>query len=156
MTDASVWQAAAGILFLSLTGDALAASQGRGRIPLSPSRQVNERWLYTLRPWAYAAGFGFQLGAGVVTVINSWSVWVAVVGAFLSRNMAFGAVVGVVFGVTRGALLLLGARVTTTESLMRLGRGMELSGRRSQVAAVLVQAFVLVAILSVEIRGGIA
>ena len=30
------------------------------------SRQVNERWLDQFRPWVYGAGFGWQIGAGLV------------------------------------------------------------------------------------------
>ena len=35
------------------------------------SRQVNERWLDQFRPWAYGAGFGWQIGAGLVTYIKT-------------------------------------------------------------------------------------
>ena len=32
-------------------------------------RQVDERWLGTYRGWVYGAGFGFQLGLGIATII---------------------------------------------------------------------------------------
>src|SRR5687767_4318338 len=34
-------------------------------------RQVDERWLTTYRGWIYGAGFGFQVGTGLVTIAPS-------------------------------------------------------------------------------------
>src|SRR5687767_4471958 len=56
-----------GVLALVLVAGALLDSGVLGwRLP-SWRRQVDERWLTTYRGWIYGAGFGFQLGTGVVT-----------------------------------------------------------------------------------------
>src|SRR4051812_4383872 len=50
-----------------------------GKVP-GPRRQVDESWLDRYRGWVYGAGFGFQLGAGVVTIVTNSAVWVALGG----------------------------------------------------------------------------
>jgi sulfite exporter TauE/SafE len=64
-------------------------------------RQVDERWLARYRGWVYGAGFGAQLGAGVVTVVTSATVYAWLVAAALSGSADAGAVVGASFGVGR-------------------------------------------------------
>ena len=43
------------------------------------SRQVNERWLDQFRPWVYGAGFGWQIGAGLVTYIKTAALYLMMV-----------------------------------------------------------------------------
>lgn len=49
-----------------LAGLALDLGLGALRLP-GPARQVDEDWLARYRGWVYGAGFGTQLGLGVVT-----------------------------------------------------------------------------------------
>src|SRR2546423_1389742 len=49
-------------------------------------RQVNEAWLGRYRGWVYGLGFGFQLGAGLVTVVSASAVYLAFVAALLSAS----------------------------------------------------------------------
>jgi hypothetical protein len=55
------------------------------RLPVH-RRQVNERWLDQFRPWVYGAGFGWQIGAGLVTYIRTSAVYLMIVLAALSAE----------------------------------------------------------------------
>ena len=52
------------------------------------SRQVNERWLDQFRPWVYGAGFGWQIGAGLVTYIKTAALYLMIVLAALTASPA--------------------------------------------------------------------
>src|SRR6202030_1324598 len=62
----------------SLAAAAADAHLAGVRVPVH-HRQVNERWLAQFRPWVYGAGFGWQIGAGVVTYIKSSAVYLMIV-----------------------------------------------------------------------------
>ncbi|HVR33376.1 MAG TPA: hypothetical protein VMS74_11810 [Acidimicrobiia bacterium] len=66
-----------------------------------PTRQVNERWIGTLRGTVYGFGFGAQLGAGVTTFVVTWTVWVVLIAELLSGSPVSGAIIGAVFGAGR-------------------------------------------------------
>lgn len=93
--------------------------------PLSVHRQVDERWLSTYRGWVYGAGFGAQLGVGVVTIVPSSVVWVTWAAAAFSGTPARGAAVGLAFGLLRALPLLAGGRATTPAGLRGLLRSMD-------------------------------
>lgn len=88
----------------------------------SSHRQVNERWIDTYRGVIYGAGFGFQLGVGVMTVITSWLVPAVVVLAALTGSWWGGVVVGSAFGVVRGAIVWTVAGVDSVDRLQRYHR----------------------------------
>src|SRR5919201_2557430 len=69
-------------------------------------RQVNEQWLHRYRGWVYGAGFGVQLGTGVVTIVSSASVYCALAAAALVGSPAWGAAAGATFGLVRGLTVL--------------------------------------------------
>lgn len=75
------------------------------RLPSVP-RQVNENWLNEYRGWVYGVGFGFQLGAGVLTYITSAAIYVALVAAVLAGHPVAAVAVGATFGLTRGLTLV--------------------------------------------------
>lgn len=115
---------------------------------LGPSRQVNERWIGSLRGTIYGAGFGFQLGTGVATFIVTWGVWVVLAAELLSGSAARGAVIGTVFGLGRAiAPLAAGwidrpSRLTDFNGMLaRLARPVHV-GSAMAVAGVGVLAFV--------------
>jgi sulfite exporter TauE/SafE len=54
----------------------------------------------------YGSGFGFQLGLGVVTVVTTATVYVALAFAALTGSVIGGAVVGATFGLVRAVPLL--------------------------------------------------
>lgn len=70
------------------------------RLPMV-RRQVDEDWLTRYRGWVYGAGFGFQLGAAFTTHVSSSLVHLTFAAALLTRSVAAGAAVGVVFGLVR-------------------------------------------------------
>ena len=112
-------------------------------------RQVDERWLSTYRGWAYGAGFGVQLGLGVVTIVTASTTYVALLAAFLTGSLAGGALVGATFGAARALPLLVTARVRAPEGLTRLHRGVAdaaapvATATRAAQAAVALSALVL-------------
>lgn len=114
----SVWAVAA-------LGLAAAALDLLGvRMP-GPRRQVNEDWLTSYRGWVYGAGFGFQLGLGVVTIVATASFYGALAVAVLSRSVVTGALIGAVFGVMRALPVLAVARVQRPGQLRHVHRRMQ-------------------------------
>jgi cytochrome c biogenesis protein CcdA len=102
-----------------------------GAVP-SSSRQVDERWLGVYRGWVYGAGFGAQLGAGVVTVITSAMVYAWLVAAALAGSVLAGAVVGAAFALGRAVPFALVRRARRPEDLrarLRLVMGWARPGR---------------------------
>ena len=92
-------------------------------VPLpSTHRQVNEHWLDTYRGTVYGAGFGFQLGLGVVTIVPTWLVPATIVVAALTGSWSAGLAIGVTFGIARGVMLLTVGRIDTIEGLQRYHR----------------------------------
>ena len=88
-------------------------------------RQVNEDWLGVYRGWVCGAGFGLQLGLGVVTIVTTAAVYVVLVAAAVSGSVAAGAAVGGTFGLVRALPALTLRRVTSTQQLVRLSRRLE-------------------------------
>lgn len=103
---------------------------------LGLKRQVNDKWVYQYKGWAYGLGFGVQLGAGVLTVVSSAQIVLALVAASLAPTLVSAAFIGGLIGLTRGAPVLLTRRVSSTDELMELGRRVEaarLAGHRTVV-----------------------
>ena len=97
-------------------------------------RQVDERWLTVYRGVVYGAGYGWQLGLGVATIITTAAVHATVLLALLTGSIAGGALVGVVFGLVRGASVLTGARIGDTARLVSFHRRLESSAPAVSVA----------------------
>jgi hypothetical protein len=86
--------------------------------PYGPRRQVDEDWLGRYRDWVTGFGFGAQLGAGVATIVRTWSVWgLIIVSAIVGLPLALA--LGLAFGAGRAALLLVAARVRSPADLSR-------------------------------------
>ena len=85
-------------------------------------RQVDERWLTTYRGWIYGAGFGLQLGTGVVTIVVSAATYSMLVAALLTMSAGGGLIVGAAFGIVRSLPLLLTARLRTPARLYETTR----------------------------------
>jgi hypothetical protein len=113
-------RAALAALALAL-GAGLAVDLGLAGLRLpTPRRQVDERWLVRYRGWAYGAGFGLQLGAGVTTIVTTSTVYAALLAALLCGSPAGGLAIGAVFGGVRGAAALPAGRVRSVASLVAL------------------------------------
>lgn len=83
-------------------------------------RQVDERWIGRYRGWVVGAGFGFQLGLGVATIVTASATWAALAAAAASQSVAGGAVVGLVFGGVRAVPVLAAGRTSTPDAVRRL------------------------------------
>jgi hypothetical protein len=115
-----------------------------GRVP-GPRRQVDESWLDRYRGWVYGVGFGFQLGAGVVTIVVGSAVWVALGATMATASPALGAAVGAATGLLRGATILSGARLRTPDELMRFHSRMAAWREPARVTGLAAQAVLAVA-----------
>lgn len=116
------------------------------RPPFYP-RQVDERWLDTYRRWLYASGFGLQIGAGLATYVMTAANGLLVVLAALTGRPGLALLAGLLFGVVRGAAVLLTARVRTPQHLYALHRRLEVLAPASVAVVMAVEAAVLVALV---------
>jgi hypothetical protein len=131
-------------------GILLDASPGRAGLP-TVRRQVNESWLHRYRGWVYGAGFGFQLGAGMVTVVVASAVYLAFAAAFLSGSPWTGAAIGLVFGSVRAATLLPAAAVQAPTQLGRIDAWLRSWDGRARWIAVGCQAALAAACIAVAV-----
>jgi hypothetical protein len=101
---------------------------GGFRLPFH-SRQVNERWLDQFRPWVYGAGFGWQIGAGLVTYIKTAALYLMIVLAAVTASPTTALAIGALFGLVRGLAVLLGRGITSPAALAAFHRRFEEAGR---------------------------
>jgi MFS family permease len=102
-------------------------------------RQVDEVWLDQYRSWVYGIGFGWQIGTGLATYIMTAAVYVTVVLAALTGSPQLAMGIAVLFGLTRGLAILLGANLTDPERLRRFHRRFEELGPTVRWAVIVVQ-----------------
>jgi len=114
-----------------------AAVDGTGRRPPWPvHRQVDDGWMARYRGWVYGAGFGFQLGLGVVTIVPTAAVLAVWLLALLTASPVAGAAVGLAFGLSRGLPVLATARVDTPARLWSFQRRFQAGEAAAQRATV--------------------
>jgi hypothetical protein len=85
-----------------------------GRTPLrrpTLRRQVDDRWLRVYRGWVYGAGFGVQLGTGLLTIVSTSAVYLTFLAAALAGGALAGSIVGLGFGLARAWTLVPATRV---------------------------------------------
>lgn len=107
---------AAAVALLAVASD---ARLGGLRLPERP-RQVDASWVDTLRPWAYAGGYGFQLGTAVSTYVMSNAIYVVLIASVLLLGPLSAFAVGAAFGVCRGLTILVGAGVRSPKDLPKV------------------------------------
>ena len=95
-----------------------------GRLPVG-RRQVDEAWLGRYRGWVYGAGFGYQLGLGVVTIVSSAATFAVLALALLTQSPLPGLLLGAVFGAARAIPALLLRRVDNWDRVRSLGAALE-------------------------------
>jgi hypothetical protein len=83
-------------------------------------RQVDEGWRAGYRGWVWGFGFGIQLGAGVVTVVTTSTVYAGWLAAGLSGGGVAGAAIGATFGLVRAAPVLSVAGVQRPDQLLHV------------------------------------
>jgi len=96
-----------------------------GRTPPFFRRQVDDAWLATYRAWVYGGGFGWQIGVGLATYIMTAGVVLTALLAVLTASPAQALLVGLVFGLARGLVVLLGARITSPGALGAVHRRLD-------------------------------
>jgi len=140
------------LLVVALTALALAADLGLGGLRLpTVHRQVDKDWLGRYRGWVVGAGFGVQLGLGVVTIVNTAGVYLMLALALLTGSAAAGALVGGAFGLVRALVILVVARVRRPDQLRVALRRVNAWRPLSERVGLAVQALVLVAASAVAI-----
>jgi hypothetical protein len=121
---------------------------GAGGVTLpTPRRQVDENWLARYRGWVYGGGFGFQLGVGVMTIVTTATVYVALLLAVLAGSLPGGVAVGATFGFVRALPILAVARAHDPGRLRAVLRRAHALAGPARTAAV--ATLVLVAVTSV-------
>ncbi|MGN6611838.1 MAG: hypothetical protein ACTHLJ_08670 [Angustibacter sp.] len=131
--------AAVVVVLLVLVGLGLDVRARGGALP-SWRRQVDEAWLARYRGWVYGLGFGLQLGAGVLTIVTSSTVYAVLALAAWSGTPAVGALLGATFGLARALPVLAVRRVHAPAQLRvvfarveRLGRPVDVVSRGALV-----------------------
>lgn len=125
-----------------------AVAEARGWRAPGMRRQVDEDWLHAYRGWVYGSGFGWQLGLGWITIVNSWAFPVAVAAAVLAPSPAGAVAIPTLFGAVRGLSVLATARVDDPAALIALHRRLQAGAtlvRRGAVAALAALALVTAA-----------
>ena len=135
-----------------VAGVALDLRLGGLRTP-TVRRQVDDEWIFRYRSWVYGAAFGFQLGMGVVTIVTTASIYVALALALLSASPVAGAAIGFMFGFVRGGVILSTARVDDPAHLRQVHRRLQDWGRPSYRLAVASQLAVAVIVIVGVING---
>ena len=103
---------------IALVAVAAAIFERTGRSLPSVPRQVDEDWLNEYRGWVYGAGFGFQLGAGVLTYITTAAIYVALAASVLSGSPLPALGIMTTFGLTRGLTLLPARSIRSPQRLI--------------------------------------
>jgi hypothetical protein len=134
------------VVVVALAG---AAFERTGRSLPSIPRQVDEDWLHEYRGWVYGAGFGFQLGAGVLTYITTAAVYVALAATLLVGHLAASVAIMGTFGLLRGLSIIPARRIDATDSLVSFHR-------RLQATAPLVRTASTSALVVAGLAGGVA
>jgi hypothetical protein len=138
------------VLGLCALGLAFDLRLGGLRLP-TVHRQVDKDWLDRYRGWVYGLSFGFQLGLGVVTVVNTAAIYVTFVLALASGSAVVGALIGTTFGLTRGLVILSVRRVRRPEELHGAHRRMRTWAPLSRRMSVGAQAAVAVAVATLAV-----
>jgi MFS family permease len=138
---------AAAVALLAVAAD---ARLGGLRLPERP-RQVDASWVDTLRPWAYAGGYGFQLGTAVSTYVMSNAIYVVLIASVMLLGPLSAFAVGAAFGVFRGLTILVGAGVRSPKDLSRVHAALDRLAAPSLAMAMVGQlSFVVVCTVSLD------
>ena len=120
------------------------------RVPLL-ARQVDELWVSRYRPWVYGAGFGAQVGVGVATYVMTAGVFLLIGGAALTANPTAALALCVLFGLTRGLCIFVGAGIDSPEALRVVHRRLERMGPASLLVCATVELFVVAGLLGASL-----
>lgn len=143
------------LAIVALLASAVDARLVPWRVP-SWRRQVDERWLETYRGWVYGGGFGFQLGAGVLTIVSGAVTYAAFAAAALTFSWQAGMLIGAVFGAARSLPLLLTARLRSASALYTVTQRVEAAEPLAARVTAAGELGVAAAALALAVLGGLA
>lgn len=118
-----------------------------------PHRQVDEDWLSRYRGWVYGGGFGFQLGMGISTIVTAATLYVLGALAFAVADVGSAAMLGLAFGLARGATVLAGWRIDAPDALVSFHRRLQARAGWGRLAAVVADSGILIGVVVVLWRG---
>ncbi len=118
-----------------------------------PHRQVDEDWLSRYRGWVYGGGFGFQLGMGISTIVTAATLYVLGALAFAVADVGSAALLGLAFGLARGATVLAGWRIDAPDALVSFHRRLQERAGWGRLAAVVADSGILIGVVVVLWRG---
>ena len=128
------WDTQTGLLVTAVVAVAAGTLDLIRANPPGPERQVNEHWIGYYRGVVYGAGFGAQLGSGIVTFVVTWGVYATLVGELFSGTWISGGLIGLVFGLGRSLALLLAGWIKNPSTLTACHQRMALLGKPTRVA----------------------
>ena len=128
------WDTQTGLLLTAVVAVAAGTLDLIRANPPGPERQVNEHWIGYYRGVVYGAGFGAQLGSGILTFVVTWGVYATFVGELFSGTWLSGALVGLVFGLGRSIALLLAGWIKDPSTLTAFHQRMALLGNPTRIA----------------------
>lgn len=126
------------------------AAGSRLRLPRY-GRQVNEDWMSRYRGWVYGGGYGLQLGAGLTTIVTAALVYVVFVMCLLSGSWWAGALLGGLFGLTRGLTVLTARAVEDPDALVAFHHHLQARAAAARVATVVGDVVVVAAAVLVVV-----
>jgi sulfite exporter TauE/SafE len=146
LVDGGVGPTTVAVAVVAACGAGLVFDLGVGGLRLPTiHRQVDKDWLTRYRGWVYGVSFGFQLGLGVVTVVNTAAIYTTFVVALLSGSALAGAVIGTTFGLARGLVIFSVRHVRQPDELRQVHRTMTAWAPRARQASLGIQAVVALA-----------
>lgn len=137
------------VLVATGIGVVIASEAGWLRIGPWGTRQVNEDWLDEYRGWVVGAGFGFQLGLGLVTIVTTLAIPAAILAAVMSHSPAWALATGTTFGLVRALPILKTRPVTSPSRLAALHRSHDSIARAARLStAAAVAPLLVIAVIS--------
>lgn len=147
------WRARLLVAAVVAGGAALVDGRGWPRWLWRPHRQVNEDWLVRYRGWVYGGAFGFQLGAGVTTIITAATLYVVGALALAVGSVGWATLIGASFGAARGATVLAGRTITDPVGLVSFHQRLQARAPLGQAVAVGADVVVAVAVAALIVGG---
>ena len=123
------------VLLTALAALVIEATSQERWLP-SRSRQVNENWIQNYRGWVYGGGFGAELGFGISTIITTPLVHLLVISMLLVGSVGAAVLLGAVFGVVRGATVLMARGVDSPDALRHFHQHLDALRTQSRSGAV--------------------
>ncbi len=147
------WQARLGIIAVVAAPAVLVDARGWPSWLWRPRRQVNEDWLTRYRGWVYGGGFGLQLGMGITTIVTAATLYVVGAVTFAVASPLQAMLIGMVFGLVRGASVLAGRAITAPDALIGFHRRLQRRASWGRAVAVFADSSILIGTVGLLVAG---